>query len=242
MKEKSLSEPCFFVDSLPDIIDTDCKELIRSVEIQAHANEIFLWLKQLRVAPYSYDFIDNRRMKSPDFIIENLPPLKANIHFLLACHVTEFAEDSFIICRFCQPVNLPFNLSLRELFIEYRISAQGSKSCLWCKVKGYIRRDILSRGFFHVFSLVNKIMMTKQLKNIKKFSERLSAGEIRTGKLDVNKYYARSGIHWWIFCRRKICNGLIPWLSSVVRIEIKHCMNSDTNYVSGKFLTSAWWL
>lgn len=209
MKEKSLYEPCFFIDTLPNIIGTDRKELIRSVEIQAHAHDIFLWLKQLRVAPYSYDFIDNRRMKSPDFIIENLPPMKVNTHFLLACHVTEFEENSFIVCRFCEPINLPFNLCLRGLYIEYRISGQGSKAYLWCKVKGYIRPDIFSRGFFHGFSVVNKIMMTRQLKNIKKLSEQFSAGKIRTGKLDLSNYYARSGIHWWIFCRRYNCNELI---------------------------------
>ncbi len=209
MKKKSLSEPCFFIDSLLNISDTERKELIRSVEIQARPHHIFLWLRQLRVAPYSYDFIDNRRMKSPDFIIKNLPPLKVNTHFLLAFHVTEFKEDSFIACRFCEPINPPFNLCLRGLFIEYRIAGQGSKANLWCKVTGYIRHDIFSRGFFHVFSVVNKIMMTRQLKNLKKLSELSFAGEIRTGKLDLSNYYSRSGIHWWVFCRRRTCNELI---------------------------------
>jgi len=207
--KKTSSETFFLIDSLPDISDTECRELIRSVEIHARPHDIFLWLKQLRVAPYSYDLIDNRRRKSPDFIIENLPPLKVNTHFLLAFHVSEFEEDSFIVCRFCEPINRPFNLCLRGLSIEYRIFENESKIRLCCKVKGYIGYDVFSRGFFLIFSMVNKIMMTRQLKNIKRLSELVSAGKVKTGKIDLTNYYPKSGIHWWVFCRRTSCRELI---------------------------------
>ena len=90
MKIKSQNIPYFFVDSLPDISNTDCRELIRCIEIRAVASDIFVWLKQLQIAPYSYDFIDNRFRKSPEYIIENLPPLKVNSHYLLAFHIIEF--------------------------------------------------------------------------------------------------------------------------------------------------------
>jgi hypothetical protein len=78
---KICSGPSFFIDSLPGISDTDCRDLLRCVEIDAGASDIFVWLKQLRIAPYSYDFADNRCKKSTDFIIENLVPLKVNAHF-----------------------------------------------------------------------------------------------------------------------------------------------------------------
>ena len=121
MKIQSLSIPDFFVDSLPDTSDTVCRELLRCIEIRADAPDIFVWLKQLRIAPYSYDFIDNRCRKSPDYVIENLPLLKVNTHYLLAFHILEFEENSFIVCRFCEPINPPVNLYMRGLFIEYRI-------------------------------------------------------------------------------------------------------------------------
>jgi hypothetical protein len=206
---KSLSKPCFFIDALPNISNTDCRELIRSIEIHAEASDIFVWLKQFRIAPYSYDFLDNRCNKSPDYIIENLPPLKVNTHYLLAFHITEFEENSFIVCRFCEPINPPVNLYMKGLFIEYRIAEQGTKTKLWCKIKGYINRDISSKGFFHIFSVVNKIMVTRQLKNIKKLSELLTAGKVETKMHDLKSYYFKSGIHWWVFCRRHNCKGLI---------------------------------
>jgi len=59
---------------------------------------------------------------------------------------------------------------------------------LWCKVKGNFNTDISSRGFFFIFSVINKIMMAKQLKNIKKLSE-LSA----RGKVEIKKYDLKRG-------------------------------------------------
>lgn len=209
MRIKTLSMPDFFVDSLPELREIHCKELLRHIEIKASASDIFTWLKQLRVAPYSYDFIDNRFRKSPDYIIENLPPLKVNTHFLLAFHIYAFEEDSFIAGRFCQPVNPPLNLYMNDLFIEYRIAEQDSKTILWGKIKGFYNSGLSSKGFFAIFSVANKIMMTKQLRKIKRLSERLSAGKIQTGTFDLKDYHPKSGIHWWIFCRRENCKGLI---------------------------------
>lgn len=207
--KKPSSEPSFFIDSLPDIPGTERRNLIRTVGIDARPQDIFPWLKQLRIAPYSYDFIDNGRRKSPGFIIENLPPLRINTHFLLAFHISEFEEDSFIVCRFCEPVNPPFSLSLQGLYIEYRIAENDNDTRLWCKVTGYIKRNAVSGVFFSAFALVNKIMMTRQLKNIKKYSELASAGKVGSGKLNLCDYFQGSGIHWWIFCRRHGCKGLI---------------------------------
>ena len=107
MKRRTCDVPSFFVDSLPDITNTDCRELLRYVEINAVASDIFIWLKQLRIAPYSFDVVDYGCKKSPDYIIQNLPPLKISTHFLLAFHMKEFEENSFITGRYCEPVNSP---------------------------------------------------------------------------------------------------------------------------------------
>ncbi len=209
MKITSTAIPSFFIDSLPDILNAHRRDLLRCIEIRAGAPDIFAWLKQLRVAPYSYDFIDNRCRKSPDYIINNLPPLKVHTHFLLAFHILEFEENSFIASRFCEPVNPPINRYMKEMFIEYRIVEQGAKSRLWCKVRGYFNTGLSSKGFFVIFSVLNKIMMLKQLQHIRKLSERLVRGKVETRMYDLNSCYAQSGIHWWVFCRRHNCKGLI---------------------------------
>jgi hypothetical protein len=206
---KSLIKPYFFVDALPDISNTTCRELFRCIEINANASDVFIWLKQLRIAPYSFDFIDNRCRKSPGYIIKNLPPLKVNTHFLLSFHIFDFEENSFIAGRFCEPINSPVNLYMKGLFLEYRILEQETKTRLWCKIKGYLNTDISSKGFFFIFSFINKIMMKRQLKNIKKLSELLTAGKVETRIYDLKSYFPKSGIHWWLFCRRQNCKGLL---------------------------------
>ena len=209
MKINSFAGPSFFVDSLPDFSNSDCRQMLRRIEIKATASDIFIWLKQLRIAPYSYDFIDNRFRKSPDYIIQNLPPLKISAHFLLAFHITEFEENSFITGRYCEPVNSPVNLYMKDMYVEYRIEEKPAITILWCKIKGYFNTDISSRGFFFIFSVVNKIMTERQLINIKKLSELTAAGKVETKTYDLKNYFVRSGIHWWVFCRRQNCKGLI---------------------------------
>ncbi len=209
MKIKFPAIPLFFVDSLPDIPDTDCRELIHCIEIQADASDVFVWLKQFRIAPYSYDFIDNRNRKSPRYIIENLPPLKASTHYLLAFHIIEFEENSFIAGSFCEPINKPVSFYMKGLYIEYRISGQGTNIRLWCKLKGFFYTDFLSKGFFLVFSIINKIMATRQLKNIRNLSELTASGKVETGIYDFKNYFIKSGLHWWAFCRRHDCKNLI---------------------------------
>jgi hypothetical protein len=97
---------------------------------------------------------------------------------------------------------------MKDMFIEYRITEQGTQCRLWCKIKGYINRDISSKGFFYTFSVLDKIMMARQLKNVKRLAEKLAIGEIKTGIFDFTDCYPKSGIHWWLFCRRQGCMGL----------------------------------
>lgn len=209
MNKKHHSAPRFFIDSLPNISDSDCRELTRNIEIQASASSIYIWLKQLRIAPYSFDFLDNRGIKSPEYIIENLPPLKLNSHFLLSFHIYGFEENTFIAGRFCLPVNPPVNRYLKEMFIEYRIQEQGANTWLWCKIKGWYNKDIASKGFFRIFSVVNLFMTKRQLRNIRKLSELLREDKIPKGVFSFDNYFPESGLLWWFFCRRNKCKGLI---------------------------------
>ncbi|MBK5116642.1 MAG: hypothetical protein JJE23_06940, partial [Thermoleophilia bacterium] len=57
--ERSQSYPC---DTLLDDPDD---ALFRAVDIDARPATVFRWLCQLRVAPYSYDLLDNRGRRSP---------------------------------------------------------------------------------------------------------------------------------------------------------------------------------
>jgi hypothetical protein len=98
---------------------------------------------------------------------------------------------------------------MRDMFIKYSIVEKPTNNKLWCKIKGYCNTDIFSREFFLVFSVVNKIMMARQLKNLKRLSELSATGKVDAQRYNLKNYFIRSGIHWWIFCRRHNCKGLM---------------------------------
>jgi len=208
MSSISNTNPGFFLDQIPDIPDTDRRELIRYIDTKAGAPFVYTWLRQLRVAPYSYDILDNRFKRSPQYVIENLPPVRINTHFLLAFHVCAFKANSYIAGRFCEPINTPIDRYIAGLYLEYRLLENSGTTEIWCKVLGFVKKDIYSRAFFRIFSMINRFMTNRQLKNIRKLSEKLIADRIEHKTIDYKNYFPRSGIHWWAFCRRKNCQGL----------------------------------
>jgi len=157
MNLESKSLPVFYLDTLPDILNADRKELLRFIEIQADESHIFAWLNQLRVAPYSYDLVDNRCRKSPHYIIKNLPPIRINTHFLLAFHIQAFKENSFLVGRFCEPINTPLDSYINGLYIEYRLIRKEKKTELWCKVLGFVKEILIQECFSICFQLLIKL-------------------------------------------------------------------------------------
>src|SRR5262245_17671769 len=67
--ERATPDPC---DAFGSRVDAACW---RGVTVRADAPTVFRWLCQLRVAPYSYDWIDNGGRRSPRTLTPGLEQL-----------------------------------------------------------------------------------------------------------------------------------------------------------------------
>jgi hypothetical protein len=99
VEERARAYPCDQLLEQPD------KALFRAVTVGAPSELVFEWLCQLRAAPYSYDWIDNRGRRSPRHLDLALTELEVGQRFaglfrLMAFEpgrsVTLFSETPFL--------------------------------------------------------------------------------------------------------------------------------------------------
>ena len=91
--ERALPYPC---DGFVTRVDAACW---RGVSVHADAATVFRWLCQLRVAPYSYDWIDNRGRRSPRTLTPGLERLEVGQPVMSLFELVAFAQDQHLTLR-----------------------------------------------------------------------------------------------------------------------------------------------
>src|ERR1700681_1279646 len=87
--ERDRAQPFPCDHHLPDAEDA----YFRAVDVAAPAGVLFRWLCQLRVAPYSYDWIDNLGRRSPASLTPGLERLSAGQAVMTIFELVEFELD-----------------------------------------------------------------------------------------------------------------------------------------------------
>jgi hypothetical protein len=149
----------------------------RGVTVNASPTLIYKWLCQLRVAPYSYDWIDNFCRRSPRTLTPGLDDLTLGTHIFGMCEVVDFEPGKSITIRGV-PNGMEY-LRLRGIVVTYMIIPQSEERCRLL-VKGMCRfsDDLLGRLMRWCILWGDLIMMRKQLLNFKAFSEKTTAEEV----------------------------------------------------------------
>jgi hypothetical protein len=166
-------ELCFPCDKLAG--DSCNCIFCRGITINAPAPTIYKWLCQMRVAPYSYDWLDNLGRRSPRNLIPGLDELAPNMPLLIVFRIAEFERDRSITLtadnrtragRFC----------MRSCVISYIIVAQSDSRCrLLVKCAADFRGNIFGRAMRRLIPWADLVMMRKQLLNFRALAEKTAA-------------------------------------------------------------------
>ena len=155
------AEPFPCDELLPDHDD----ELFRAISVAAPPAVVFRWLCQLRVAPYSYDLIDNLGRTSPRELSPGLEQLAVGQRAMTIFEIASFEPDrdlTFVLKR--------GTAMFGELAITYRVAASEVGSRI--VVKMLVRRP---KGVMSVLAPLlpagDLVMMRKQLRTLKRLAE-----------------------------------------------------------------------
>jgi hypothetical protein len=142
-------------------------EYYRGIDIQAPAPVVFRWLCQLRVAPYSHDWIDNFGRRSPRELIPGLERLAAGQRMLSIFELVEFEPDSKLTMRICRR-----RLLCGDVACSYRLEPYDSHSCkLLAKVTTHHSSGLLGTSRRMTLRWGELIMMQTQFRNFKQLAE-----------------------------------------------------------------------
>ena len=162
--ERALVYPCDRFLAEPDAA------LYRGVGVEAPPQHVFRWLCQLRVAPYSYDWIDNLGRRSPRRLIPGLERLEVGQRFMTIFTLVDFDPDVHVTLR-----TRPGTSAARvfgDVVVTYLVSPHGEGSSrLLAKLLVRYPRGLLATPMRWLLPWGDLVMMRRQLLNLKELAE-----------------------------------------------------------------------
>jgi hypothetical protein len=139
--------------------------LYRAVDVDAPAAVTFRWLCQLRVAPYSYDWIDNLGRQSPRTLTPGLEQLAVGQRVMSVAEVVDFVPGREITAR-----SRPSALGV--VVVTYAVAALDARRSR-IVVKLLMRYPALLRTLGSwLLPFGDWVMMRRQLLNLKALAEK----------------------------------------------------------------------
>lgn len=162
--ERERDFPC---DALLPQVDA---QLFRGITINAAPEVVFRWLCQLRVAPYSYDWIDNGGRQSPQQLTAGLERLEMGQDVMSIFTLTSFSENKHLTIRL-KPARTARSM-FGDIAVSYLIVREAETTCRLL-VKLVVQHSDTFKGRFirRFLPWGDLVMMRKQLMNLKHLAE-----------------------------------------------------------------------
>ncbi len=148
------------------------RRLTRGIDVDAPAGVSFRWLCQLRVAPYSYDWIDNLGRRSPRTLTPGADELATGQDLMIG-RITDFAIDDHITGRAYPRAERLYGL----VGLTYRVFATSpTTSRLVVRLVVHEPTVWWETLRYWLLAWGDLIMMRKQLTTLKSLAERPAGG------------------------------------------------------------------
>ncbi len=151
--------PCDLLLPEPD------EEMYRAVDVEAPASVLFKWICQLRLAPYSYDRIDNFGRQSPGRLVPGLDQLETGQRFMRIFELVSFEPGRSITLETNKPRGV-------RSVVSYVAVAQGAeRSRLVVKYSVGYGSGLVAAPMRLLLPPGDLVMMRRQLLNLKELAE-----------------------------------------------------------------------
>ncbi|HLN98987.1 MAG TPA: hypothetical protein VK208_11045 [Pyrinomonadaceae bacterium] len=156
-----------------DFIAQPDAALYRGVTINASPKTVFRWLCQLRVAPYSYDWIDNGGQQSPQGLTPGMEDLAVGQEVMRIFNLTAFAQDRQLTLQLKPKSGAAKTFG--DVGVSYLIIPLNSQATTCCrllvKLVAKYPSGLYGRMMRALLPWGDLIMMRRQLLNLKRLAE-----------------------------------------------------------------------
>ncbi|MEU4238434.1 hypothetical protein [Actinoplanes sp. NPDC026619] len=151
------------------------EQWFRGVSVRAPRDVVFRWLCQLRVAPYSYDWVDNGGRRSPRTLTPGVEQLEIGQRWMTIFTLAAFEPGESLTFRMTAPAAIkafgPLTLTYAlsgdtRLIVKMNLGVHGDSPAHWT------RRRLLAWP--------DLVMMHRQLTNLRDLAEHSVSGPQRT--------------------------------------------------------------
>ena len=151
-------------------VEPPSDDLYRGIDVAAPVPVVYRWLCQLRVAPYSYDLIDNFGRRSPHELKPGLEELEVGQRFMTIFELAEFEPDAHVTLRLRRSEGV-----FGRLAVSYVVRAQAEGTRLLVKIASHRRSGVVPLIRRAVLPWGDLLMMQKQLRTLRDLAERDAA-------------------------------------------------------------------